>query len=217
MFVKLWMNSTVITVSPGQTLAEADGLMTSNRIRRLPVVDLEMKVLGIITREDIKNGLPSIVDATIDKTTRALAWHAKIDSFMTRTTITVHPMETLEKVAVIMQKHKIGGIPVVEEDHLVGIITESDVFNAFVEIFGGNGNATRIELIVDHGKDVFYSIVDLCRTHDFEIENIALCNNYNAQSRVVLLRVTGQDIESLVDELWKIGCKINSVIAGSPK
>lgn len=217
MFVKLWMHSGVITVLPDQTLAEADDLMTSNTIRRIPVVDQEMKVVGIITREDIKNGLPSIVDATIDEITRALARQTKIESFMTRTVITAPPTETLEKVAVIMQKHKIGGIPVVEDDHLIGIITESDIFKAFVEILGRNENSTRIELIAVKGKDTFYKIINICKRHDIEIENIALCNNYSTQSRAIILRITGQNIEPLVDALWKIGCKINSVISGTPR
>ncbi|WP_136805195.1 CBS domain-containing protein [Desulfosediminicola flagellatus] len=217
MFVKLWMHSGVITVLPDQTLAEADDLMTSNRIRRLPVVDQEMKILGIITREDVKNGLPSIVDVTLDETTRALARQAKIESFMTKTVIKATPADTLEKVAMTMQKHKIGGIPVVEEDRLIGIITESDIFKAFAEILGGNENSTRIELIADQGKDTFYSIIDICKTHDIEIENIALCNNYSTQSRAIILRITGQNIEPLVDALWKTGCKINSVISGTPR
>ncbi|MFT5699965.1 MAG: acetoin utilization protein AcuB [Desulforhopalus sp.] len=212
MFVKLWMRSEVITVTAGESIANACSLMEDNRIRRIPVIDEEHKLLGIISKEDLKKALPSVVDASLDDTTRALAHQVKVDTFMTRTPITVAPTDTLEKVATIMRKHKVGGIPVIENDFLVGIITDSDIFDAFVEVLGSPETNTRIELSISHDPTSIYKIFDVLAAYDTPINNIAICNNHSAQTKTITLRIESEHSQEIIDELWKIGCKINSII-----
>ncbi len=212
MFVQLWMHREVITVAPDETIANACRLMDEHRIRRIPVIDQENKLLGIISKEDLKKALPSAVDASLDEASRALANQVKVDTFMTRTPITVEPIDTLEKVAAIMRKHKIGGIPVIDGNFLVGIITESDIFKAFVEILGGQNKDTRIELTIRHDNASIYKVFDVLATYDTTINNIAICNTYSAKTKTMTLRIESEQTQAIVDELWKIGCKINSVI-----
>lgn len=212
MFVQLWMHREVITVAPDETIANACCLMDEHRIRRIPVIDQEKKLLGIISKEDLKKALPSAVDASLDETSRALANQVKVEIFMTRTPITVKPTDTLEKVAAIMRKHKIGGIPVIEEKYLVGIITESDVFNAFVEVLGGQNKDTRIELTIRHDNVSIYKVFDILAAYDTTINNIAICNSHSVKTKTMVLRIESEQKQAIVDELWKIGCKINSII-----
>lgn len=212
MFVQFWMRREVITVAPNETIANACALMNERRIRRIPVIDEENKLLGIISKEDLKKALPSAVDASISETSRALANQVTVDTFMTSTPITVNPTDTLEKVAAIMRKHKIGGIPVVEENILVGIITESDIFDAFVAILGGENKDTRIEFSMRHDDTAIYKVFDILATYDTPINNIAICNNPSAKTKTMTLRIKSEQIQEIVDELWGIGCKISSVI-----
>ena len=212
MFVKLWMHREVITVAPNETIANTCGLMDEHRIRRIPVIDQDNKLLGIISKEDLKKALPSAVDASLDETSRALANQVKVETFMTRTPITVAPTDTLEKVAAIMRKHKIGGIPVIEEDFLVGIITDSDIFNAFEEVLGGQNKDTRIELSISHDNASIYKVFDVLASYDTPINNIAICNNHSAKTKTMTLRIKSEQPQAIVDELWRIGCKISSII-----
>lgn len=212
MFVKLWMRNEVITILPDATIAEACSLMEEHRIRRIPVINQENQLLGIISKEDLKKALPSAVDASQDETTRALANQIKIETFMTQTPVTVSPIDTLEKVATIMRQHKIGGIPVVENELLVGIITESDIFDVFVEVLGGSNKDTRIEFSIPHDTTSIYKVFDVLAEHDTQLHNIAICNNHSVKTKTVTLRFTSQNTQELIDDLWKAGCKISSII-----
>jgi acetoin utilization protein AcuB len=212
MFVKLWMRNEVITILPDATIAETCSLMDENRIRRIPVINQENQLLGIISKEDLKKALPSAVDASLDETSRALANQVKIETFMTQTPVTVSPIDTLEKVATIMRQHKIGGIPVVENELLVGIITESDIFDAFVEVLGGSNKDTRVEFSIPHDTSSIYKVFDILAEHDTQLNNIVICNNHSVKTKTVTLRFTSTNTQELIDELWKAGCKISSII-----
>jgi len=212
MFVKLWMKKEVITILPDATITEACSLMDEYRIRRIPVINLENQLLGIISKEDLKKALPAAVDASLDETTRALANQVKIDTFMTQTPITVSPIDTLEKVATIMRQHKVGGIPVIENELLVGIITESDIFDAFVEVLGGSNKDTRIEFSIPHDNSSIYKVFDVLAEYDTQLNNIVICNNHSVKTKTVTLRFTSENTQELIDDLWKAGCKISSII-----
>jgi acetoin utilization protein AcuB len=108
------------TVSPAETLANTQERMHGGGFRQMPVVD-NGKLVGIITDRDIrKHGRHMIV--------------AKVQTVMTEKVITVSPTTPLEKAARILLDHKIGGIPVVEREKLVGIITTSDVLQAYIDM-----------------------------------------------------------------------------------
>lgn len=212
MFVKLWMHEKIITIRPDSTIAEAAKLMAEHKIRRLPVIDAEDRLLGILSKEDIHNALPSIIDANFDENARALAHQAKVEAFMTKNPITAEPMQPLEKVAATMRKNKIGGIPVVAEQKLVGIITESDIFQAFIEILGGNEEGVRIELSIDNKTRSIYRTVDIFKKHDMHLLTMTVCNDCSSENRLLTFRFRGEDVDPLIDDLWSSGCKINSII-----
>ena len=212
MLVKLWMHEEIITIQSEGTIAEAEELMTRHSIRRLPVVDKDDHLLGILSKEDIHNALPSIIDANFDESARALAHQAKVVSFMTENPITTDPGEPLEKVAATMRKHKIGGIPVVVQNKIVGIITESDIFQAFIEILGGNTEGVRIEMSIGNKAESLYRTLHLFKKHEMLLLSLALCNDFSADSRLLTIRFCGEEVDALIDDLWSAGCKINSIM-----
>ena len=211
MLVKLWLQTELVTVKEDATIAEAKELMAEHKIRRLPVLDSDQRLIGIISKVDINNALPSIIDAGFDDTARALASQAKVAAFMTNSPITVNPMDPLEKVAAKMRKNKVGGIPVTDQGKLVGIITESDIFKAFIEILGGNEEGARIEMSIGCECDTIYNTLDLFRKHEMHLLALTVCNDFSADSRLLTIRFLGKDVDMLVDELWSAGCKINNI------
>lgn len=130
--VRDWMSKNVITVSPETTLPEAHRLMTEHKIRRLPVVK-DGKVIGIVTRGDIRGAEASEATSLSIWELNYLLSRLRVEEIMTPHPITISPDATIGEAARLMLEHKISGLPVVDEGGtLVGIITESDIFRLVV-------------------------------------------------------------------------------------
>jgi CBS domain-containing protein len=136
--VKDWMSGRVITISPDQTLPEAHEIMKKRKIRRLPVVE-DGALVGIITLGDLREAGPSDATSLSIFELNYLLARVKVEEIMTRDPLTVSPQTGLTEAAKLMLHHKIGGLPVVEGNTVVGIITESDIFRAYVRLAEGVG------------------------------------------------------------------------------
>ena len=133
-WVKDWMAGDVVTVTPDTMLSAAHRLMVDKGIRRLPVVKKNGKLVGIVTRGDIRGAEPSDVTTLTIWEINYLLAHLKIKEIMTRDPLWVTPEATLAEAAHLMLQHRISGLPVVNEKmRVVGIITESDLFRFMVE------------------------------------------------------------------------------------
>ena len=118
MFVRNWMSAPAIALPPEVTASVALAFMEKRRIRRLPVVE-DGRLLGIVTKSDLLG------------TAKKHAAVTTIANVMTRKPFAVQQEETLETAASLMLKEKISGLPVLDGDRLVGIITESDLLGSF--------------------------------------------------------------------------------------
>ncbi|GAB4443592.1 MAG: hypothetical protein Fur0044_39890 [Anaerolineae bacterium] len=131
--VKDWMTRDVVTVSPEMTLPEAHRLMEEKKIRRLPVIEAG-KLVGIVTRGDIRGAEPSGATSLSIWEVNYLLAKLKIGEIMTARPVTIAAEETIGEAARLMLEKKISGLPVVDQaGHLVGIITESDIFRLVVQ------------------------------------------------------------------------------------
>jgi acetoin utilization protein AcuB len=207
MFVKLWMNKDLIVISPDQTLAEAEALMRQRHIRRLLVTSGAMLV-GIISREDIHRGIP----ASGDDNTRLMAAQSKVEAYMTRDPITAHPLDPLEDIALTMLRNKIGGIPVLEDGILVGIITESDIFRALTEILGAGRSGSRVEMKMGHSSKDLFQVVKLCKQFDISITAISICQDFSPEHQLLTARLEGEEMDGLLEAFWQSGCQIHSIM-----
>ena len=131
-FVRDWMTPDPITINPKTTLPEAHKLMREAHIRRLPVVD-HGKLVGIVTLGDVREASPSDATTLSIYELNYLLSKLTIEKIMTREPYTIAPEATIREAAQLMLEHKLGGLPVVEQDRVVGIITESDIFRLLVQ------------------------------------------------------------------------------------
>ncbi|MBI5877664.1 MAG: CBS domain-containing protein [Chloroflexi bacterium] len=131
LLVRNWMSKNVITVSPKTSLPETHELMKSKKIRRVPVVDHE-RLVGILTLGDVREANASDASSLSIYELNYLLSRLTVDKIMTKDPLTIGPDAELYEAADLMLKHKIGGLPVMEDGKLVGVITESDIFKALV-------------------------------------------------------------------------------------
>ena len=137
MLIREWMTKDAITVTVDTSMMKASKMLKENNIRRLPVVDDKGKIIGIVTDRDIKEASPSKATTLDVHELYYLLSEIKIKDIMTKNPFCVNVNGTVEKAAVVMRDKKVEGLPVVDDDDtVVGIITETDIFNVMIEITG---------------------------------------------------------------------------------
>jgi acetoin utilization protein AcuB len=136
MFVRDRMSSLAVTITPDTSLQAALNLMHEHRFRRLPVVDDKGKLAGIVSERDLLYASPPPATLLSGLELNHLLTERRVDEVMTRNVLTAMPDTFVEDAARLMVENKVGGLPVVEEDNrVVGVITETDVFRAFIELY----------------------------------------------------------------------------------
>jgi acetoin utilization protein AcuB len=142
------MTKPAITIRPETAMPEALALMRKEHIRRLPVVDKNGKLVGIVSEADLMKASPSEATSLSIYEVTYLLSKLTIDRIMTRKVITVTEDTPLEEAARIMADHGIGGLPVMRGKDVVGIITETNLFRIFLELFGARRAGVRLTVSV---------------------------------------------------------------------
>lgn len=145
MFVRDYMTPNPITVSPDVTFPEAMNLLRTHKIRRLPVLE-DGRLVGIIVEKDLLSNQPSPATTLSVFEVYYLLERLHMRQMMTHPVVTVGGDCPLEEAARIMVDRKIGSLPVLQGDKLVGLITETDIFRTLVEVLGGEARGTRLTL-----------------------------------------------------------------------
>lgn len=146
MLVRDRMTARPITVTPDDTLAHSLQLTRDHRVRHLPVVLTTGELTGMVSDRDIRLAMPSPL-AVPDADRVDFLERTPVAALMTREVITVLPEDTIEDAAKLLYKHRIGALPVVDSGgRLKGILSETDILHAFVQILGGSEPASRLEV-----------------------------------------------------------------------
>lgn len=148
MLVKNRMSFPVITVAPEMPIMDALSLMKSRNIRRMPVVNAQDKLIGIVSDKDLLNAGPSDATTLSVWEINYLIGKIKVQQVMTRAVLTVAGETPIEEAARIMVDNKVGGLPVMEGDKIIGVITESDLFKILLELMGARETAVRLTALV---------------------------------------------------------------------
>lgn len=206
MYVKYRMTANPYTVSPDATVAETLELMRSKDIRRVPVVK-NGKLVGIITERKLLEVSPSSATSLSIFEINYLLSKTKIESVMSKNVIYVTPSTLLEEAAVKMRDNDIGGLPVVEGDKLVGIITETDIFDSFIEIMGFRDQGSRIGVEVEEDKPgVLATVAQIIAGFDVNITHLAVFRNE------LVIRINTINVDAILEALEKNKFKVISVL-----
>jgi acetoin utilization protein AcuB len=211
MLVRKRMTTEVITISPDQTLIKAITLIHQKRIRHLPVVQ-GGKLVGIVTEHDVRKAGASDSTSLSIFELNYLIDQIKVSSFMTKKVITISPEEPIEAAAKIIYDHKIGALPVVEQNQLVGLITRSDILETFIEVLGINRPSVRIELVLENRIGALAETLRIIRELGlYLVSLVTLPEEEGSATRGAVIRVRPTDEKKLKDFLRTVGPPIVSV------
>lgn len=200
-----------ITVNEDTSLPEALELMRREKIRRLPVLDKHGKLVGIVTELDLLRASPSPATTLSIYEIPYLLSKVKMREIMSREVITVTEETPIEEAARIMADNKIGGLPVMRGDKLVGIITETDIFKLMLELFGARSAGIRVTLSVPEEKGVLAKVTGKIAEIGGNIVSLGTAAGEDPTTSIVVLRVTEVSEEVLVTALNSLGDGIRVV------
>jgi acetoin utilization protein AcuB len=152
MQVHQWMHRDPVTVGPDDSLRTAVRLFHQKGIRHLPVVVEGKRLVGILTDRDVRQAAPSGAAGQTVHEAQNILEKVTVREIMTKDVVTVGPDQTVEDAALLLLSHRIGGLPVVRDGELVGIITETDILQAFLQL-RGKGPLDIATSIVDLEKN----------------------------------------------------------------
>lgn len=209
MLVKDRMTPNPVTTTPETGILEALQLMRKHNVRRLPVLD-KGKLVGIVTESELLRVSPSPATSLSVFEMNYLLSKMKVKEVMTPDPVTVTPDTLIEEAAVLMRENVVSGLPVVDKGQLVGIITETNIFDAFIDSMGLRRHGTRIAVEMEDRTGVLAGITSIIKKHDVSIISVATFHPGEHRGHIVL-RLDTTDIEPILADLKKAGYTISHV------
>jgi acetoin utilization protein AcuB len=158
MLVRDRMSRNPITTFPSASVPDALQVMRGSKVRQLPVLNDKGEMVGIVSLEDLLRVSPSPANSLSVYELTYLLDKLKVEGVMTKDVITVTEDMALEEAGRIMADHKISGVPVVRDGDLVGIITESHLFNVLIELFGARKKGVRVTMLLPETQGILAKI-----------------------------------------------------------
>ncbi|MFC2031733.1 CBS and ACT domain-containing protein, partial [Chloroflexota bacterium] len=190
MFVHDRMSSPAVTVTPSMPFEDALKLMRDHQCRRLPVVNKKGKLVGIVSERDLLHAAPSSATSLSIWEVQYLLAKLQVKEIMTKDVITTQADTPVEDAAQLMVSHKIGGLPVVDgHNDLVGVITETDIFETFVEMFAGGQAGVRLTLEVPQRQGVLSTLSSAIRGLGGSIVSVGSFRSDAAGKRGLVVKV----------------------------
>jgi len=217
MNVAMWMTKKVITIAPEASIVVAAQLMFEHQIRRLVVIDADGKLEGIVSKHDVLHAFPAHINpftfsgSEAEKGSGSEAEKGFVDiksilSFPVKTTTANTP---IEEAAAVLYRFKIGALPVMDKNKLVGLITESDIFRAFNHLLSTGQPAVRVTFDEPDEAGVRRYIERCVDRYDLQLD--AFINFQWRDKRRILIRLRGEQIDAFVEDVWQSGLTVQDI------
>ncbi len=211
MLVRERMSKHVLTVKPNAPVDETLRRMRLEKVRRFPVVDNEGRLVGIVSERDLLYAAPSPATSLSVYELHYLYSRIKVEQVMTREVVTVNYDDPIEEAARLMADHRIGGLPVMREGELVGIITETDIFKAFMEMLGARDQGIRVTVSCHDKRGELASITGAIARLGGNIISLSTFWGEDATTSYITLKVSEVDKETLINEIKPLVIEIVDV------
>jgi acetoin utilization protein AcuB len=208
MLVKDRMSPNPVTVATDTSLKDALTLVRDNPFRHLPVLDENGKLVGIVTEKSLVYASPTSSTTLSVFEVDYILSRTKLNQILQGEVVTVEPDLPIEEAARVMIDHRIGCLPVVQDDELVGIISDTDIFRVFVEGLGGGHPSLRITVVVPEEVGSLAHITSCVAALGANIHSLGVFWGEQPEDRVVAFRLEGVDRETVLQELEAEGIRV---------
>ena len=176
----------VITLLPTNTVGDALEIMRVKKVRHLPIITEDRAVVGIITDRDLKEVIPSILSNDKDQN----LYETQVSTIMTQNPIIGHPMDFVEEAAVIFYNNKIGSLPIVSNNKLVGIITETDLLYKYIELTGAHQPGSQIEVRVPNIPGILFEVSKVFHDQKTNVLSVLVYpDKENEANKILVIRI----------------------------
>ena len=203
--VSMYMSREVVTVTSDTTIKEAVEKMGSSRIRRLVVVD-DGRLCGILCHRDVTGS------SKTSSTGAPLPRSSPVGMIMKTGIVKIDQNKPIEQAACLMTRYHIGGLPVISNGRLSGIITESDIFRAFTALLSGDEESVRITFDVTDGEGVLPFLYEQCQNLSLELASFVTFKD--AERSFAVSQIRGARTAELIDALCDSGHAVVNVLTG---
>jgi len=208
MLIKERMTHNPITVREDTSLDEAIRIMKREKIRRLPILDAADKLVGIVSNQDLLAASPSQATTLSKYEVGYLISKITMQEIMTSDVITVQEDTPVEEAARIMADNKIGGVPVMRDNTLVGIITETDLFKVFLEVLGAREQGLRVTIQTCDCKGVLAELTGAITRLDGNIVSLGTFLGDDPTTRLITIKIQGIQREALLPVIESLGDEV---------
>ena len=205
MLIEEIMATEVITLQPTNTVRDALEVMRDKKIRHLPIITEDRTVVGIITDRDLKEVVPSILldHKGID------IYDTEISTIMTKNPIIGHPMDFVEESAVIFYRNKIGSLPIVSNNKLVGIITETDLLYKYIELTGAHQPGSQLEIRVPDTPGILFEVSKVFHEQKTNVLSVLVYpDKQNIASKILVIRIKTMNPINIIEGLKAGGFEV---------
>ena len=216
MAVKDFMTRKVVYISPDTTIAHAADIMRDQKLHRLPVIEND-KLVGLVTEGTIAEASPSKATSLSIYEMNYLLNRTKVKDVMIHDVVTISQYASLEDATYLMLKNKIGILPVVDNEQVYGIITDRDIFKAFLEVSGYGEKGVRMRFVTEDEVGVLSHIIALLVEENLNISNTV--NIPRKDGKVVIeVQIDGDiDLVSLKSKFEAHNIKVEDITRTSAK
>jgi acetoin utilization protein AcuB len=200
-----------VTTGPDVPINEALALMREEQVRRLPVLDKNGKLIGIVAEKDILYASPSPATSLSMHELHYLISKIKVKDVMTKKVVTVDRDTPLEEVARIMADNKIGSMPVLHDGQLVGIITETDIFKVLLEMMGAREHGVRLTLNVPERVGILAEVTREIADQGGNLVAMGAFQGEDPAHRIISIKVEGVLQEDLIGALKDLPIQVQNV------
>lgn len=205
MIIEDIMMKDVITLTQDATIEEAIETVKEKKIRHIPIVDDHQNLVGLLCDVDIRSATPSIF--RIDEYKEDLL--RPVSDIMVKNVLTAHPLDFVEEIAYTFYAQRISCMPVVSDQKLIGIVTETDLLHTYVELTGANQPGSQIEIKVKNRPGTLSQIAAIIKRHNANVNSIFIYPYKDeAASKVLVLRIQTMNPVKIINSFSEEGFEV---------
>ncbi|TWI56942.1 acetoin utilization AcuB family protein [Halalkalibacter nanhaiisediminis] len=201
MIIEQIMSRNVYTLTADSPIVDAMKLIELHQIRHIPVVDENDYLIGIISDRDIRDVSPSIFHST----EHLEDFLKPVSSIMKKNVITAHPLDFVEEISSLFYEHHIGCIPIVDDEKVVGIITETDILHTLVELMGAHQPSSHLEVKVQNITGKLADIATIFKEHNANITSVLVYPHEDPAFKVLVFRIQTMDPRRIINIIQNEG------------